>query len=92
MIHKYVRHSTLGFVLWPTQDEVFHAHIGLMIEGLVKKNPGEIISAGFVRFEECSLECYGFSNSLMCGVRPDDSKALAAQLSGKEIHHGIPQT
>lgn len=31
MKHKYIRHSELGFVLWPHSDDLYHRHVGDMV-------------------------------------------------------------
>lgn len=78
MEHKYIRHSTAGFVVWPViATGVFHRHIAALVQ---RSEPGEILSAGFVRFEKNGPRCYGKSESLSIASSPDDSRALAEQL------------
>jgi len=76
--HKYVRHSELGFVLFPTQDTLWHKHIGVLIRQCFSK--GELVSAGFARIEGGDVICYGESESLKMRSRPEDSDLLAKQL------------
>ena len=40
--HKYVRHSTAGFILWPMNYDLHHLHVGRTLARL----GGEIVSAG----------------------------------------------
>lgn len=73
---KYVRHSRLGFVLWPSSDALWHSHVG----AAVRRIGGEIISAGFASVAGGVAKCWGMSESLSIKSRADDSEALAAQL------------
>jgi hypothetical protein len=67
--HKYVRHSTLGVILWPANDVLWHSHVGRL--ALENAGGGAIISAGFVNFYGADgLECYGKSDSLRIGSLP----------------------
>lgn len=77
---KYVRHSTIGFVIWPKTDALWHSHVGDLLR---RKDGGRIISAGFCSLEGGTARCYGRSESLGVGGLPDDAKALAAQLGIK---------
>lgn len=74
---KYVRHSRLGFVLWPRTDDLWHSHVGHALDTRVD---GGIISAGFASVAGGVARCWGKSESLSISSRPDDSEALAAQL------------
>ena len=76
MKHKYVRHSTLGFVLWPMTDEIWHQHVGR----LLAREAGAILSAGFAEMYDGSVSCYGKSESLGISSDPTDTDALAKQL------------
>lgn len=76
MVHKYVRHSVLGFIIWPKSDDLWHSHIG----NQSKRCGGEIISAGFASFADGSVSCYGRSESLDVDSKPEDSAELAKQL------------
>jgi len=76
MKHKYIRHSSLGFILWPMTDDVFHQHM----QNLFRRERGEIISAGFVEFDDKEAFCYGRSESIGIGGLPDDSEVLNKQL------------
>lgn len=73
--HKYVRHSALGFVLWPMTDDLWHSHVGNQL----RRVEGSILSAGFA-WIGTNIVCEGRSESLNIGSRPDDSLALAQQL------------
>ena len=77
---KYVRHSTIGFVLWPKTDALWHSHVGDLLR---RKDGGRIISAGFCTVSDGAVHCYGRSESLDIGGAPDDAKALASQLGIK---------
>jgi hypothetical protein len=72
---KYVRHSEIGFVLWPRTDDLWHSHVG----AVASRNGGGIVSAGFCTVAGGVARCWGKSESLGIGSRPDDSKELAAQ-------------
>lgn len=67
---KFVRHETKGFFLFPRGDRVWHAHVANFLgdEG--------VISAGFVKFTDCKLECFGFSESIGIGCGKNDTKDL----------------
>ncbi len=82
---KYVRHSALGFVLWPMTDTLWHAHVGAML----RRAPGEIISAGFTCVEGGVVVCCGKSESLGISSRPDDAEALAKQLGLTTKREGL---
>ena len=73
---KYVRHSSLGFVLWPRSDDLWHAHIGQTL-GRVR---GTIVSAGFATVAGGVAHCWGESESLKIKSQKSDSEALAEQL------------
>jgi len=78
MIHKYVRHSSIGFILWPKTDFLWHSHIG---DVLFKHARGHIISAGFVRILDGDIACFGMSESLGIVSKPEeDTEALKKQL------------
>lgn len=76
--HKYVRHSDLGFVLFPANDNLWHKHIGLLILQCFSK--GELVSAGFASIEEGKVFCYGESESLKMKSRKEDGELLSKQL------------
>lgn len=73
---KYVRHSVIGFVLWPTQDKLWHAHIGAALHAV----PGTIVSAGFCDVSTGIAVCWGESESLNIQSREEDSALLGKQL------------
>lgn len=74
---KYVRHSALGFVLFPDSPDLWHRHVGRWLQASLR---GELVSAGFVLFSAGTVRCHGRSESLDLGCQPDDSAALAQQL------------
>ena len=76
--HKYVRHSVLGFILFPTQDILWHKHIGVLMRQVSSK--GDLVSAGFARIEGGDVICYGESESLKMRSKAEDSDLLAKQL------------
>lgn len=73
---KYVRHSALGFMLWPRTDDLWHSDVGK----LLRRVPGEIVSAGFACVAGGTASCWGESESLDIKSQKGDSEALAAQL------------
>ncbi len=73
---KYVRHSNLGFILWPKTDALWHEHMGR----LLTRVPGKIMSAGFADVQGGTARCFGRSESLDMDSDPSDSVALALQL------------
>ncbi len=73
---KYVRHSTLGFVLWARSDALYHERMGMVLNRV----PGAIMSAGFATLAGGFVRCWGRSESLNIDSRADDSQALADQL------------
>lgn len=73
---KYVRHSIAGFIVWPADTDLYHAHIGMTANRAT--NPG-ILSAGFCTFEPRGVKCFGKSESLGIGSAPGDAEALARQ-------------
>lgn len=75
---KYVRHSIVGFILWPRTDDLWHSHVGKVLP-----KAGRIESAGFASLAGGKVRCGGGSESLHINSRPDDSEALAAQLGLK---------
>lgn len=77
--HKYVKHSELGFVLWPAlRSELWHVDVGRAIK---RREPfGQIVSAGFAEIQNGKVRCYGRSDSLDIGSEPEDSSELAKQL------------
>lgn len=83
--HKYVRHSALGFVLWPDSDFIWHQSIGKLLEYHLASKRGDIVSAGFVHFDvEGRPHCYGRSDSLGLSAQPEDTSLLRAQMGMKK--------
>lgn len=75
---KYIRHATLGFVLWPDSDDLWHATVAACVQRNV---PGNIVSAGFASLHGGEASCWGRSESLKLDSQPQlDSAALAKQL------------
>ena len=77
MHHKYIRHSKIGFIIWPKTDDVWHNAMGKFICNQCFNN--EILSAGFVSFKDGKPRCYGGSESLHIYSLPDDSEKIAEQ-------------
>ena len=73
---KYVRHCNIGFVLWPRTEDLWHSHIGEVLN----RAGGGIVSAGFASVDGGVAKCWGRSESLGIPSKPDDSQALAKQL------------
>ena len=73
---KYVRHDTVGFVIWPRTDDIWHSHVG----SLLKRANGKLVSAGFARLKDGKAVCYGYSETLDLSSQEDDSAALTKQL------------
>lgn len=79
--HKYIRHSTHGFVIWPVADgELWHKHVA---ERLKKSKDEKIISAGYCRIHARGAECYSESETLGIKSLPEDSALLSKQLGLK---------
>ena len=76
---KYVRHSRIGFILWPSTEDLWHKHIA---ELALDHAGGEIVSTGFARLACGKAKTWGMSESLGIASMPDDSTALAEQLGG----------
>jgi hypothetical protein len=76
---KYVRHSTFGFILWPAGTDLWHAHVGRMVERV----GGKVVSAGFTDLSDGTVFCYGKSEFLGMSSLPEDTALLAAQLGLK---------
>ena len=82
MVHKYVRHNVLGFILFPATDDLWHSSVGRF---LLQRLEGSLISAGFVYFQENGLpKCYGESESLEIKSKEEDTALLIQQLGLKE--------
>lgn len=79
---KYVRHSRVGFILWPKTDALYHAHVGKLLSAGTR---GEVLSAGFARVGGGLVSCYGMSESLGIRSAKGDSQALALQLDLPEF-------
>lgn len=74
---KYIRHSQIGFVLWPRTDDLWHSHVAAAIP---LKHGKKITSAGFCAVHEGTVTCWGRSESLDIDSHPDDAEMLARQL------------
>ena len=80
MRQKYVRHSHLGFVIFPDTALLHHIHVG---ELLLKQCRGTLLSAGFCFLgDREDVLCFGRSESLDLDSRRDDTEALKRQLFG----------
>ena len=75
MKHKYVRFPTLGFVIWPMTDKVYHYDVARAFAKAERP-----ISAGFVELYEGTVACYGKSESLGLHSMSGDSALLVKQL------------
>lgn len=84
---KYVRHSTIGFIIWPfrvgseVSGNLFHSGVG----AAARQNcGGKIVSAGFCRLDTTigKADCFGHSESLQMSSLPEDSDLLTRQLFG----------
>jgi hypothetical protein len=85
MTHRYVRHSVIGFILWPKgPGDLSHDDM----RGLLDYGDGQITSAGMVRFEQGLPVCYGRSVSLSLSAEPDDAEDLAEELGLGEFTTG----
>ena len=84
MKQKYIRHSTLGFILWNGNlNNISHKEMASLAVQMGRKfsDKSEIISAGFVMFYgEGEVMTFGFSDSLNLGPLPDDANELSKQL------------
>jgi hypothetical protein len=74
---KYIRHSKIGFILWPRTDDLWHSHVAASIR---HPKTGAVISAGFCKVREGAVACWGRSESLNIDSRTDDAEMLARQL------------
>lgn len=74
-VHKYVRHSVVGFVIWPKTDSLWHSEVGQLLEHI----HGEIMSAGFVSTGADGPVCFGESESLGIGSLEGDTEAIRKQ-------------
>lgn len=78
---KYVRHSTVGFLVWPAQSPgLTHKEAARAARLGEDVAPGQILSAGFVHFDADQRPfCNGRSESLDLDSRADDTEALRAE-------------
>lgn len=76
MLHKYVRHSELGFIVFQNSKLIYHEHIARFI---VRQSGGNIVSAGFCMFFDDKCVCNGRSESLNLASHPDDSTLATTQ-------------
>lgn len=78
---KYVRHSTVGFVVWPVQIHgPTHKEVALAMHTGDDAQRGETLSAGFVQWDfDGRPLCMGESVSLGIASREDDTDALRAE-------------
>lgn len=75
MKHKYIRHSEVGFILWPAGHKLHHDHVALAVQGY-----GSIVSAGFASIIDGGVFCFGRSDTLDIDSLEEDSQLLAEQL------------
>lgn len=87
MQHKYIRHSTIGFILWPmrlgdeSEGNLWHLHAAEQSRRICG---GKIVSAGFCEFMDGKAFCFGESESLGMRSLPEDTKLLNEQLGTGE--------
>jgi len=74
MKHKYIRHSEVGFILWPAGHNLHHDQVASLFDS------GRIISAGFVSIIDGGVFCFGSSDTLEIKSLEEDSMKLAEQL------------
>lgn len=77
MNFKYVRHNTVGFILWPDTPDLIHSRIGATV---ISGAGGSIVSAGFAQMRFGAVTCSGRSESLNIASNKDDTLLLAEQL------------
>lgn len=76
---KYIRHSTIGFILWPKSALLRHSE---MAKAIKERRGGEILSAGFCILADVKTLCFGESTSLDVKSLPDDGELLNRQMRG----------
>ncbi|MES2910577.1 MAG: hypothetical protein V4718_04265 [Pseudomonadota bacterium] len=78
---KYVRHSTVGFIVWPARyPGLTHKEVSTSILRSKDAPFGNVISAGFVDWDFDGMPiCGGRSESLNVDSRKDDTAALMAE-------------
>lgn len=79
---KCVRLQTVGFILWPRTDRLFHSDLaeGCARSPDLSRVPRLVISAGFASLHEGEVRCWGRSESLNVDSLPEDAALLAMQL------------
>ena len=82
MKHKYVRHETLGVVIFPADTDLSHRLIGRAMDYAEHEfgGKGKVISAGFVWIGRESVHVEGRSESLNMDRLPDDADVIKKQL------------
>ena len=70
---KYIRHKTLGFVLF--EPSVRHDDVAATLGGR-----DQIVSAGFVFAPAADLRCLGHSSSLQLAAAPNDEHDLRTRM------------
>lgn len=82
MKHKYVRHSTLGVVIFPADTELSHKMIARAMSFAAAEEgaDGKVLSAGFVVIGANGVSVDGRSESLNLGRQPDDAAVIVKQL------------
>ena len=74
---KYVHCLKGGFFLFPESDFTWHSHVAGF---LTNRKGDQLLSAGFVKFEDGMPVCHGYSESLEIGSNNDDTELLREQL------------
>ncbi|MCY1171544.1 hypothetical protein D9M73_116580 [compost metagenome] len=77
---KYVRHSAIGFVVWPARyPGLTHREVGRAISQGSDVPRGTILSAGFVNWTGGAPFCHGRSESMNIDSIASDTEALRAE-------------
>lgn len=63
---KYVRHSRVGFILWPKTDALYHAHVGKLLSAVTR---GRSCLLGLPGWEGVLCPAMGCRRALASGQR-----------------------
>jgi hypothetical protein len=74
---KYIRHSSLGFVVFPEHINFMHYDMAVSVNREMRQ--GSIMSAGFIGFDAGKPFCHGRSESLNLGAGPTDTQDLRTE-------------
>ena len=82
MVLRYVKHSTLGFIIWANVSSDSHS----IFEQLILKDvPGIIVSAGLASVHDGIVECWGESENIRSSTCNTDAHDLSIQLGLKVL-------